>query len=242
MRNSNLKQYLYGLKCAIPVLVGFLPVSISFAIMAAGAGLNVFETVFMSLLVFAGASQIMSVGMIASGAGALPIIIATFVLNLRHIIMSTCVFKKFKVKKIGLKFLYSFGITDETFALFTTAKEENNNGFFLLGLQTVTYSSWVIGTLIGAFATNFLPKIISDSFGIALYALFIALLIPEVKRSLRIFIVVLLTAIINVLLCQFIPSSWSIIFSTLIGAGVGTFIVDDKNDTNALTDQKEESA
>ena len=96
--NQKLKSYLYGMKKAIPVLIGFLPVAITYAIMATNAGMSAAETVGMSAAVFAGASQIMAAEMLAGGAGYLPIILSTLVLNLRHIIMSTCVFRKMKCK------------------------------------------------------------------------------------------------------------------------------------------------
>ena len=235
--NAKIKSYLYGMKKAIPVIFGFLPVAISFAILSGNAGLNMGETVAMSAFVFAGASQIMAVELVASGAGMLSIILGTFVINLRHIIMSTCVFKRFKDKNPLLRIFSAFGVTDETFALFTTEDEEKCNGAFMLGLITVTYSSWVIGTLIGTVVSVLLPKIVSDSFGIALYALFIALLVPDVKKDLRLLLVVALTALINTGLCALIDKSWAIIISTLAGALIGVFIVKDKEESEAVGEE-----
>lgn len=230
MNKQALKDYLYGMKKAIPVFFGFLPVAITFAIMAMGGSMTAAETISMSLAVFAGASQIMAAGMIAEGAGAFSIILATFVLNLRHIIMSTCVFKKMRPKNIFLKLLSAFGVTDESFAIFTTEDESRCTQSFLLGVITVTYSSWIFGTAVGIFASGFLPKILADSFAIALYALFIALIVPDIKKSFKLFVVVAITALLNLALSFFIPSSWAIIASTLAGALAGVFIVDDKDE------------
>ena len=91
VKRNTKKEYLAGLKMGIPIVIGFVPVAIAFAIMGCEAGLTKVETVLMSVMVFAGASQIMAVGMLASGAGLLSIVVATFILNLRHLIMSTCV-------------------------------------------------------------------------------------------------------------------------------------------------------
>lgn len=225
-----MKSYLYGLKKAVPVFFGFLPVAITFAIMAKGAGLTDVEAVLMSVFVFAGASQIMSVGMIGAGAGALSIILATFVLNLRHLIMSTCVFKRVRVKNALLKMISAFSVTDEGFALITTEDEKNCNFPFLLGIITVTYLSWILGTVIGVVAENILPQIVADSFGIALYALFLALIVPDVKGNARLFLTVIITAVLNTVLCIFMESSWAIIASTLGGALIGTFLVEDNTD------------
>ena len=104
----------------IPVMIGFVPVAIAFAIMAIDAGLSATEAISMSIFVFAGASQMMSVGMIAEGAGMLSIVIATFIMNLRHVIMSTCVFGRMDKTTALDKLVCSFGVTDESFAIFTT--------------------------------------------------------------------------------------------------------------------------
>lgn len=217
----HVKQYFYGVKKGIPILVGFLPVAISYAILAQNAGLTVAETIGMSASVFAGASQIMAVGMLAEGAGVLPVILSTFVLNLRHIIMSVCVFRKLKTPNRWIRFLIGFGVTDETFALFTMEDEEKSDEFFMLGLVSIAYFSWVAGAVLGVVAGNLLPYRFSQSFGIALYALFLSLLVPDLKKSWRLLLTVLITIALNCLLCLLMDKCWAIIISTLLGAAVG---------------------
>lgn len=109
-------QYLAGLQAGIPIILGFIPVGIAYAIMAGQAGLSGAETVLMSATVLAGASQMMAVGMYAQGAALVTIIVATFVLNLRHLIMSTCVMHEMREAPLGIRLLGAFGVTDETFA------------------------------------------------------------------------------------------------------------------------------
>lgn len=100
MSSKNPKaQYLAGMHAGIPVILGFVPVGIAYAIMARQAGFSVFETVFMSVTVFAGASQMMAVGMYVQGASIAAMILATFILNLRHLIMSTCVVNRIKMNQ-----------------------------------------------------------------------------------------------------------------------------------------------
>jgi predicted branched-subunit amino acid permease len=119
-------------------MLGFVPVAIAFAIMAGSAGLTSFESVAMSVMVFAGASQMMAVGMIADGAGYLAIVAATFIMNLRHLIMSTCVFERMnengKKTPLPIKILCSFGVTDESFAIFTTTEKKACNSAYFLGV------------------------------------------------------------------------------------------------------------
>ena len=224
------KSFLYGLKMSTPVILGFIPVAIAFAIMASNAGLVPFESVAMSVFVFAGASQMMSVGMIAEGAGYIAIVIATFIMNFRHFIMSTCVFERMHKATPLEKMLLSFGVTDESFAIFTTTERKKCNKMYFLGVFLGTYLSWIVGTVIGTFATTILPDSVSGSLGISLYAMFIALLVPKVKTNWRLLIVVILTALINLALQQFIEPSWALIVSTLVGAGIGLLIMKDDED------------
>ena len=114
-------QFLHGVRAGVPVILGFVPVGIAYAIMARQAGFSVLRTSLMSLTVFAGASQMMAAGMYAQGAGMLAIILTTFILNLRHIIMSTCVFQRMRDGTAKTRLPLSFGVTDESFAIFTTA-------------------------------------------------------------------------------------------------------------------------
>ncbi len=218
------------MRAGIPVLLGFIPVGIAYAIMARGAGLSVLETTFMSLAVFAGASQMMAVGMYAKGASVIAMIIATLIINLRHIIMSTCVINKIRGERLALKLLAAFGVTDESFAVFTAEKDNSYGIWYFFGLISVTYSSWVFASFLGAVFSSFLPDIISASFGIALYALFLGLLVPSLKGNLRLALLIVFTAILNTILSIRLDYSWSLVISTLLSAFLGVFFVDLKED------------
>ena len=231
LKKMRTKRFLHGLKMSVPVMLGFIPVAIAFAIMASSASMSRAESVAMSVMVFAGASQMMAVSMIADGAGYVAIILATFIMNFRHFIMSTCVFGRMKKAGLGARLLLSFGVTDESFAIFTTTEKDECDKWYFLGVFLGTYSSWIFGTLIGTFLNSFLPDSVSNSLGIALYAMFIALLVPKVKGNWRLLVVVVLTALINTLLRLIIDPSWALVASTLVGAGIGMFIVKDEDDT-----------
>ena len=168
----------------------------------------------------------MAVGMYAQGAGLAAIILATFLLNLRHVIMSTCVMNKMHPAPKPAKIAAAFGVTDESFAIFSTEKPKRCTLPFFLGLVTVTYLSWNLGTLIGAVTSDFLPPLLTASLGIALYAMFIGLLFPGLSGNGRLVLLVLLTAVCNTLLCLVIPQSWALIVSTLLCAFAGVFFVD----------------
>lgn len=220
------QQYAAGAKAGAPVIFGFLPVAIAFAIAAAQAGMPATETVGMSAFVFAGASQMMAVSMLMQGAGAGTIIFATFILNLRHLMMSTCIFHRMKDGPLPARLLVAFGITDESFALFMTQPEQHSSIWFFFGLVSVTWSSWVGGTAIGAAVSGLLPPLLAASLGIALYAMFVVLLVPHVQHNAKLGLLAVATGLCNLLLSQFIASSWALILSTLVCAAVGAFWVE----------------
>ena len=233
------QHYISGLRAGAPVILGFVPVGIAYAIMAQQAGLGILETILMSVTVFAGASQIMAVGMYAQGASLFAIILATFILNLRHLIMSTCVINRIKQSSLAMKLLLAFGVTDESFAIFSMQVDKQATAWFFFGLVTITYAAWVAGAIIGTIVTQFLPAIVTASLGIALYALFLGLLMPGVKRNLRLGILVILTAAINLILSKIISSSWALIVSALLGAGIGVFFVE-LEDTQEQEEERHE--
>ena len=232
MKTNAKQQFIRGMRAGIPVILGFVPVGIAYAIMAKQAGFTNLQTCLMSLSVFAGASQMMATGMFAQGASIFAMVLATFILNLRHLIMSTCVINRMKTGGIGIRLLAAFGITDESFAIFTTEKEENCTVMFLLGLVLVNYSSWNIGTLLGTIVSDFLPEILTASLGISLYAMFLGLLMPNLTNNRRLGVLVIFTAICNTILNQLVASSWALIISTLFCAFVGVFFVDLEEETS----------
>ena len=220
------KQFISGIKASVPVILGFIPIAIAFAVMAKQAGFSIGQTTLMSAAVLAGAAQMMSTGMVAQGAGIAAIVLATFILNLRHLIMSTCVMSRMKPCSPWLRLLASFGVTDESFAVFTTESEENADVWFFLGLVLGSYSAWVIGSLVGALFSSLLPERLSMSLAVALYAMFIGLLLPNLRGNAKLLILAVMTAVFNSIFCLFMASSWALILATLLGAFIGVFFVD----------------
>jgi len=226
MARDTRAQFLAGVKAGIPVVVGFIPIGIAYGIMARQAGLTALESVSMSAMVFAGASQMLAAGMYGQGAGILAIVLATFILNLRHLIMSTCVMNRLRGAGMGLRLLAAFGVTDESFAIFTTTGGENCTMPFFLGLISSTYLAWNAGSLIGAVASAILPEILAASLGVSLYAMFIGLLTPNLRGNWRLCALAALTALCNTLLRRIMPESWALICATLLCAFIGVYFVE----------------
>ena len=198
---------------------------IGYAAIAIKAGMTPLETISMSFLVYAGAGQIIAASMVLSGATAMAIILTNFVVNLRYFVMSTCVLNQIEDSNVGLNILAAHVTVDESFAMFSLS--EDSSIWTYLEIAITAWLSWCFGAGIGVVLLDLLPVIVTNSFNISLYALFVAILTPAVKENKQIALLVLITAVLNVVLGQFL-GNWSLIVATLIGAAAGMYIVDDE--------------
>ncbi len=208
------REFLAGMRAGIPIVLGYIPVAVAYAVMARQAGFTAAETAAMSVAVYAGASQMMATEMYAQGAGISVIILAALIMNLRHVVMSTCVVSRLQKTRPAMRLLLAFGVTDETFALFTAGAAGEGSAYYFWGLITAAYASWIAGSVL----SGALPALLSASLGIALYALFIGLLVPNLRGNGRLGLLVAVTAAVSAVLSRFLPSGWSMIVSTLVCA------------------------
>lgn len=222
---SRKGKFIEGAKKGIPITFGYVPMGIGYAAIAIKAGFTPLQTVSMSFLVYAGAGQIIAASMALSGAGVIAIILTNFVVNLRYFVMSTCVLNQVEESNLGLNVLAAHVTVDESFAMFSLS--EDSSIWIYLGIAITAWLSWCLGAGIGVVLLDLLPVIVTNSFNISLYALFVAILTPAVKESKQIALLVLITAVLNIILSQFL-GNWSLIVSTLIGAAIGMHIVDDE--------------
>lgn len=220
-----------GIAVGFPIMLGYLPIAITYGVLAKQSGLSLFELTMMSVLVFAGASQFMGANMVAVGAGTIEIIIATFVLNFRHFVMSLSFINRLRAIAPKWRAFLSLGLTDETFAvssLHTKEAEEEKGAYFYLSLFLTAYLSWVAGSFLGGVLGEVIPEKLSQSMGIALYAMFIGLLIPSVKKEIKVGLVAIIAMLIHVL-CSYVlnmSSGWAIVFGTIIGGFSGVFLLE----------------
>ena len=227
---SKKDEFIFGFKKAIPITMGYIPMGIGYAALAIKAGLTPLQTVGFSILVYAGAGEIIAVTMLLNGATAFAIILTNFVVNLRYFVMNVCVYNKVQKTSPLLNALSCHLTTDESFAMFSLMDESSI--WTYVGLSLTSWLSWILGAAIGVFVLDLLPVIVTNSFNISLYALFVAILIPNVKKNYRIGLLVIITGIMNIIL-QTIIGNWSIIVSTVLGALIGVYLI---NDAYFLTD------
>lgn len=232
-KNSNqLSTYLpiikRGFVVGSPIMLGYLPIAITYGVLAKQSGLSLMELTLMSVFVFAGASQFMAANMIAVGAGGLEIVIATFVLNSRHFVMSLSFMNSLRNLSLPIRIPLSFGLTDETFAVSSLHREEakqKNGALFYTTIILVAYLSWIAGSLLGGVLGDVIPEKLGQSMGIALYAMFIGLLVPSVKRNRKIALVAIIAMLINAGSSQFVSDGWAIVLGTVLGSLTGVYFL-----------------
>lgn len=214
-----------GIRLGIPIAIGYMPIAVTFGVLGKQTGLSPLEATGMSALVFAGASQFIALSLVQAGVSYAEIILATFILNLRHLLMSTSLAGFLSYQRWQSPFL-SFGITDETFVVATLASDRLSASKFL-GLIFTAYFGWVLGTLLGSLFASFIPEILANAMGIALYAMFIGLLVPSIKKSYRTGVVAGLSALIAWILYVSFPGisyGWIIVLATLAAASLGIWL------------------
>lgn len=198
---------------------------IGYAAIAIKAGMSPLETVAMSVFVYAGAGQFIAASMVLSSASIMAIVLTNFVVNLRYFVMSTCVLNQVENSNLPLNILAAHTTVDESFAMFSLSQDSSI--WVYLGIAIIAWLSWIFGAAIGVVVLDLLPVIVTNSFNISLYALFVAILVPAVKENRQVAALVVITAVLNIILSQFL-GNWALIVSTLVGAAVGMYIVDDE--------------
>lgn len=223
--SESRKLFVEGLVAAIPIVIGYLPIGITFGVLSIQADISLYHAVLMSGLVFAGASQFVGLNMLIAEAASFTIIFTTCVINLRYLVMSMSLMHSVKVLPNGLKALLAFGVTDETFVV--ASLKNKQSGWFLGGLIFTAYASWVCGTLIGGLLADFIPSSVSSGMAIALYAMFIGLLVPSVRKSWKVGVIAIASALLSYIFSLFLDMGWTIIGATILGSALGIFLFKD---------------
>lgn len=179
----SLRRVSRPVQLGLSILLGYIPLAIAFGAGGRLAGVGFVGLVAMSVFVFAGASQFLAVQLLVTGVGGPGIILATLSLNLRHLVMSFAL--RGRLSRSGVpRPILAFGVTDEVFAAAATAPGAIRDRD-LVTMEILAYAGWVGGTIIGFLLGGVLPAAVQEAMAIALYALFVALLVPGIRRFWR---------------------------------------------------------
>ena len=223
---------LKALRYSFPVLLGYLAIGSAFGFLMTDSGYPWWLTLVMSLAMFAGAGQFIAVGLFAAGTTLWEAVLVQLVVNARHIAYGLSMMNRFRDTGIFRLYLI-FGLTDETFALLSALPEsralpENSTpalanpkerAKFMFLVTLLNQSYWVTGSVIGALAGAILP-FSAEGVGFALTALFVVLMIEQMRRVRKplIFIVSGAAAVLSVL---FLPARVSLLAAMAVALAVG---------------------
>lgn len=220
MKNDILR----GIKSALPITLGYLPLGMAFGMLAVQQGLNVYEIFFMSLMVFAGSGQYIAASMIASGSEAIAVIATTFLVNLRHLLMSASLSPYLKEVSIPKQIVIAAALTDETYAAdITNLREENNTPYFYMSLNVFSHFSWIFSTVMGGLVGSVISDPSKWGLDYALAAMFIGLLSIQAdsKKSL---VVGIASGFLSIIAALYIKGSYNIIIASVLAAFLGVCI------------------
>ncbi|MBE6113430.1 MAG: AzlC family ABC transporter permease [Peptococcaceae bacterium] len=175
--------YLHGLRNGIPICLGYLSVSVTFGLMCTENDLPFWIAVLISMTNLTSAGQFAGTALIISGGSLFEIGLTTFVINIRYLLMSLSLSQKIDpALPIPQRLVMSFGVTDEIFGVSMQHKGQIPFAYFL-GLMTLPFWGWALGTLIGATAVSLLPDMVRSALGIAIYGMFLAVIIPPARTE-----------------------------------------------------------
>lgn len=217
--NRHSTEFKKGIQAGLSIAIGYFPIALTFGLLAKTTGLTLVETLLMSFFVYAGASQYIALNLISLGTGAFEIILTTFIVNIRHFLMSASLNEMAEKDRTSKKLVYAFGITDETFSVAATNQGTVTTGY-MLGLGIIAYLSWGINSGVGYVIGAALPETLQESMSVALYAMFVGLLVPSLKKSIKVILLAVIAASFNTIFTMgdWLSTGWSIVTSTLLSA------------------------
>lgn len=225
---STHSEYLKGFRDGLPIGLGYLSVSFAFGITAVKMGIPVIAAILISMTCVTSAGQVAGITAIASGGGFIEIALAQLIINLRYSLMSLSLSQKL-CRKYSLfhRLTTSFGVTDEVFAV-ASARTEKVTPPYMYGLITLPYIMWSAGTALGALLGGILPDFVTSALGIAIYGMFIAIVVPPARRFKGVLVVALMAAALSCAF-KFLPfldflGGFSVIICTVIAAAAGALI------------------
>ena len=223
------RDFLRGLRHGVPIALGYLSVSFTFGMKAVADGMTPLQAVLISATNLTSAGQFAGLPLMLSSASLMEMALTQLIINLRYALMSLSLSQKLDESMNTLsRMLFSFANTDEIFAV-ASSQPGRVGRHYLFGLMFTPYFGWTIGTLLGAVAGTLLPEFFRTALGIAIYGMFLAIILPPAKREKPVRLVVLIA--IGLSLClRYIPwfsgisSGFAIIICAVVASAIGAWL------------------
>ena len=223
-----MEEFLCGCKKGIPIALGYFPVSFSFGVLVVSSGLPLGLATLISISNLTSSGQFAGVSLMLTNASYFEMALTLLMINARYFLMSLSLSQKIDQKMSTLqRMIISFGITDETFSL-ASLQHGNLTFRFMFGFILLPIIGWSCGAFAGEALMNFLPVSLQSAMGIALYGMFLAIIVPPATKSRKILEVVLISALMSVLFFYVsffhnVSSGFKLILATLVGAVYGAW-------------------
>ena len=231
-----MENFKRGISSGIPIGLGYLSVSFTFGMMAVSAGLTWWEALLISMLTVTSAGQFAGLGMMILPGQSIAMLISQFTINIRYCFMSVALSQNLEPKFKGVyRWLLGFFMTDEIFAVACGERQVTRS--FFAGLAVMPYLGWSGGTLFGALVGAILPDSLISALSLAIYGMFIAIVVPDLRTNRKIILVVAIAAGLSCLF-YFVPAlqnissgltiSISAIAAAVVGAALFPVKIDDE--------------
>lgn len=217
-----------GLKDGVPIGLGYFAVSFTFGMMSVSGGLSSWQAVLISLTNLTSAGQFAGLDIILAGGSYWEMALTQLIINLRYCLMSFSLSQKLRRDfPWGHRFLVAFGITDEIFGV-SASQEGKVSPYYNYGAMCVAIPGWTLGTLAGAVSGNLLPAFMVSALSVAIYGMFLAVIIPPAKTNRAVLGVVLGAMAVSSLFAAVpvlkrVSSGFVIIITTLLVAGLAAW-------------------
>lgn len=234
----ELGSFKKGLKDGVPIGLGYFAVSFTFGMMAVSGGLTTAQAVLISLTNLTSAGQFAGLDIIIAGGSCWEMALTQLIINLRYCLMSFSLAQKLQRNvPWAHRFVVAFGVTDEIFGV-SASQEGRVSPYYNYGAMCVAIPGWTLGTLVGGISGNLLPAFMVSALSVAIYGMFLAVIIPPAKTNRAVLFVVIgamavssLFAVVPVL--KQVSSGFVIIITTILVAGAAAFFcpVEEKEKT-----------
>ena len=224
-----MKQFMQGIRDGSAIGIGYFSVSFTFGIAAVASGLDWWQALAVSIMNLTSAGQFAGITIMAGAGSYIEMAVSQFIINLRYALMSISLSQKVDREfTAGKKMILGFAVTDEIFAVSMSREGEVSSRYFA-GLTVLPLLGWNLGTLAGAVLGDILPDSVASALGLAIYGMFIAIVVPAARKNRHILLVVLLAiglsfALYYLPVLNQISSGFAIIFCAVIASAVGAWL------------------
>lgn len=231
-------EFREGIRDGLPICMGYFSVSMAFGLAVVKSGMPMWSAVLISLTNLTSAGQFAGTNLLVAGGAMLELAITTFIINIRYFLMSISVSQKmgpdFNMPK---RLIAAFGITDEIFAV-SMQRRKDLSFLYMVGLIITPVIGWTSGTFVGAVANSLLPEALSSAMGIALYGMFIAVIVPPARDQKNVLFAVTMAILASVCFAYLpvlssLSSGWSIIIITILVSAVAAALFPVKEEEEA---------